>query len=532
MFTHVFRLLIQDPLMNRTLIIFALCFAGIAAPRATELPQGTPESAGVSSQALLDFIEAVERDVHSLHSYVLLRQGKILSEGWWAPYAPEKPHMLYSLSKSFTSTAIGMAIGEGTLKLDDKVVSFFPDRVPENASTHLMNMRIRDLLCMGSGHHNDTLPAMKDGTETDWIKVFLTQPVEHEPGTYFRYNTGATYMLSAILQKVTGEKLIDYLTPRLFTPLGITGMTWETSAQGINTGGYGLKVTTHDIAKLGQLYLQKGLWEGKRILSEAWVSEASSKHISNGDNPKSDWNQGYGFQFWRCKNNAFRGDGAFGQYCVVLPDQDAVLAITSGLGNMQQVMDLIWKHLLPAMKDAPLPPAPELQIQLSEKVRTLHLTPIAGEQENTGGLDPIAKVYVFQDNDKGLRTMSLRNYKVGAYLVIENAHGEQLVPCGLGEWKPGKITFEKQLTQPVGGTNGAQSISSSGAWTAPDRYVARLCFDETPFLLTMTLQFKGQQLFLNLESNVAFGQKKWQLTGQIQQPGSDEPEGSTPDPAE
>ena len=220
--------------------------------------------------------------------------------------------MLYSLSKSFTSTAIGIAADEGRLGLDDKVISFFPDKVPAQPSENLARMRVRDLLCMGSGNHNDTLTPMKEGTEPDWVKVFFAQPVEHEPGTFFKYNTGATYMLSAILQKATGQKVLDYLTPWLFEPLGIQNATWETSPQGIQTGGYGLKVRTRDIAALGQLYLRKGDWNGKRLLSEKWVGMASSKQISNGDKPDSDWSQGYGFQFWRCQYNAFRGDGAFG----------------------------------------------------------------------------------------------------------------------------------------------------------------------------------------------------------------------------
>jgi CubicO group peptidase (beta-lactamase class C family) len=208
---------------------------------------------------------------------------------------------------------------------------------------------------------------MKEGAETDWIKVFFAQPVEHEPGTFFRYNTGVTYMLSAIVQKATGQKVADYLKPRLFTPLGMEKPAWETSAQGITTGGYGLKVRTRDIAALGQLYLQKGMWNGKRLLSEKWVAAATDRQISNGDNPESDWSQGYGFQFWRCRHNAVRGDGAFGQYCLVMPDQDAVLAITSGLGDMQQVLNLIWANLLPGIRAQALPADDASQARLTDK---------------------------------------------------------------------------------------------------------------------------------------------------------------------
>ncbi|MBW7461807.1 serine hydrolase, partial [Paenibacillus sepulcri] len=152
----------------------------------------------------------------------------------------------------------------------------------------------------------------------------LAAPVEHEPGTHFVYNSGATYMLSAILQKVTGQTLLEYLQPRLIEPLGIKGAAWDVCPRGINVGGWGLNVTTEDIARFGQLYLQKGMWNGQRLLTEEWIAEATSSQISNGDGGVNDWAQGYGYQFWRCRHGVYRGDGAFGQFCIVMPEQDAV----------------------------------------------------------------------------------------------------------------------------------------------------------------------------------------------------------------
>ena len=163
-------------------------------------------------------------------------------------------------------------------------------------------------------------------------------------------------MLSAIVQKATGKTVLDYLKPRLFEPLGIEHPTWETSPQGISTGGYGLSIRTEDIAKFGQLYLQKGKWHGKQLVPAAWVEAATARQTSNGSNPKSDWDQGYGYQFWRCRHGAYRGDGAFGQYCIVMPEQDAVIAITSGVKDMQAVLNLVWDKLLPAMQAIRSPP--------------------------------------------------------------------------------------------------------------------------------------------------------------------------------
>ena len=239
----------------------------------------TPEAEGISSSAIMDFVDALEREQKdAIHSIMLRRHGKIIAEGWWAPFNEESPHMLYSLSKSFTSTAIGMAQDEGLLSIDDPVISFFPEETPEEPSDNLKTMRIRDLLKMNSGHQLNTSGRMREGKT--WVEGFLVLEVQHKPGTHFVYNSGATYMLSAIIQKVTGLTLLDYLTPRLFEPLGIENPTWESDPEGINMGGWGLSVTTEDISKLGQLYLQKGMWNGKQLISKAWVEEATALQTS------------------------------------------------------------------------------------------------------------------------------------------------------------------------------------------------------------------------------------------------------------
>lgn len=507
--------------MKRTLALLSAllllpCLLGLALPARTFEP-ATPESAGVASGAILDWLDAVERDVDALHGFVLLRHGKAVAEGYWAPYEAGRPHMLYSLSKSFASTAIGIAADEGKLSLDAPVLSFFPDKAPAAPSANLAAMRVRDLLCMGTGNHNDTFAPMKKEPDGDWVRVFFAQPVEHAPGTFFRYNTGASYMLSAVLHKATGQHLLDYLTPRLFAPLGIEGATWERCPQGLHTGGYGLKVTTRDIAALGQLYLQHGAWQGRSLLSTQWVAQATSRQIDNGSNPESDWNQGYGFQFWRCRHNAYRGDGAFGQYCIVMPDQNAVLAINSGLGNMQQVLDLVWTRLLPAMRPEPLPADPATQARLAARLAALALPPVQGAPDAPLAARVLGKTYRLDDNDKGLLSLSLSRDGFGTFLTLTNAHGEQRLPCGHGRWQRSLLTFEKELRRPIDETNGRQPVASSGAWTAPDTFTVQTYFCETPFRLTLTLHFGASgDLTADAEYNVSFGPKKWRFTGRAQ----------------
>lgn len=321
------------------------------------LPRRSPESQGVSSARVRAFVEAADQNVSDMHSFMLLRHGHVVAEGWWAPEAADKPHILWSLSKSFTSTAVGLAVAEGRLNIDDKVLTFFPEDEPDELSENLKAMRVRDLLTMSTGH--ETQPGLtEDGV---WTQQFLAQPVPHQPGSTFRYNTPATYMQSAIVQKVTGQTVLDYLQPRLFDPLGIEKPRWETSPQGISIGGYGLYLRTEDIAKFGQLYLQKGKWNGKQLIPADWIALAASRQVDNDKAPSAgnpDWREGYGFQFWQCRHGAYRGDGKDGQFCIVLPKQDAVIAITAKTGNMQKQLDLVWEHLLPAFHDDALPDDP------------------------------------------------------------------------------------------------------------------------------------------------------------------------------
>ena len=306
---------------------------------------------------------------------MLVRHGQVIAEAWWKPESADQRHVLWSLSKSFTSTAVGLAVAEGKLSLDDPVLKFFPDDAPAEPSENLKAMRVRHLLSMSGGHDVEPKFVIKDGPS---VKAFLAHPVTHEPGTWFRYNTPGSYMLSAIVTKATGQTVLDYLTPRLFEPLGIEHPEWGATAEGYNFGGYGLYVRTEDIAKFGLLYLQKGRWNGRAILSESWVDAATSKQVDNSQAPSAkniDWRQGYGYQFWRCQNHCFRGDGRDGQICLVIPEHDAVVAITAQTSQMQTELDLVWEKLLPAFRAEALPADPAEHEKLKQAAANLTAHP-------------------------------------------------------------------------------------------------------------------------------------------------------------
>jgi CubicO group peptidase (beta-lactamase class C family) len=403
------------------------------------LPRGIPEEEGVSSRAILNFIEAADRDANEIHSFMLVRHGKVISEGWWNPYGPELKHTMYSLSKSFTSTAVGFAVQEKLLTVNDKVISFFPEEVPDTISTNLAQMTVKDLLTMSVGMDPD--PTFRvAGKNGSWVNIFFRTPVLNEPGTKFLYNSLATFMLSAIVQKVTGEKVIDYLTPRLFEPLGISGADWEVNPQGINTGGWGLRLKTEDIAKAGLFYLQKGKWHGKQLLSEEWINEATSFKIDQApDAPQSkkdssDWMQGYCYQFWRCRHHAYRGDGAYGQYMIVLPDLDAVIAITSQTGDMQKELNLVWDYLLPAFGEHKLKPDQEAYSKLQKRLSSLEL-PVYYKNSSSTLEDEISgKTYTFKSNSANLQTLKLELNDTLAALSVRKNSKDYTLDFAPGKW--------------------------------------------------------------------------------------------------
>jgi CubicO group peptidase (beta-lactamase class C family) len=475
-------------------VLSTLALAALAgtACAGTGLPRSTPEAQGVSSSAVQAFVEAADKQIDALHSFMLVRHGHVVAEGWWAPYSADAPHMLFSLSKSFTSTAVGLAAAEGKLSIDDPVLKFFPDEAPAEPSANLKAMRLSDLLRMSTGHQTE--PARKP--DEPWAKTFLAHPVPFKPGTHFLYNTSATYMLSAAVQKATGQTVLDYLKPRLFEPLGIENPTWEKSPQGISAGGFGLSIRTEDIAKFGQLYLQNGKWDGKQLVPAAWVAAATVRQTSNGSNPKSDWDQGYGYQFWRCRHGAYRGDGAFGQYCIVLPEQDAVIAITSGVRDMQAVLNLVWDKLLPGLTPGPVPAddASRAKVEHTLKGLALRVPEGSGTPAKVSG-----KTFVLPSNPRKVETIGLLEEDSGITLVARMDGREQRLPCGHGTWRKGVAAW---------GTQPAQPVAAAGAWTADDTFTAKVCFTQTPFVHTIRLKFSGDEVKYESEANVGFGPAK------------------------
>lgn len=462
-------------------------------------PRTSPEQQGIASAAMLQFVEALETQIREVHSFMLLRHGNVVAEGWWSPYKPELPHLMFSVSKSFTSTAVGLAVTEGYFSLDDQVISFFPEEAPTEGNDLLAAMTVRHLLTMSTGQATDTWSDMVLRLDGNWIKGFFEVPVVYAPGTHFLYNTGATYLLSAIVQKTTGMKVVDFLQPRLFGPLGIENAAWADSPQAITAGGIGLCIKTEDLARFGQLYLQKGQWQGQQLIDEAWVTAATSFQISNGDDETRDWTQGYGYQFWQCRHGAYRGDGVFGQYCIVMPEQDAVLAITGGMDvfDMQQPLNLLWE-LLPAMGPAPRPDDATAENALAKKLSTLALPLVQGQKESPIASQVSGRTYVVDGNVLKVETITPKFTASGCTFTLKTASGEETIPCGYAAWKHGETGL---FGQPI--LFDRAHIAASGAWTAEETFTMIVRLIETPFYHTLTFHFLGEDVMVEIGINVS-----------------------------
>jgi CubicO group peptidase (beta-lactamase class C family) len=485
------------------------------------LPRSTPEAENVSSKGIIDFLDAIAKTKHEMHSIMILRHGKVIAEGWWNPYRRDLKHTLYSLSKSFTSTAIGFAVAEKRITLNDKVISFFPDKLPATITPLLSDLKIKDLISMTAGQSPDpTGPVAITG---DWIRSFLATPVLNKPGAVFLYNSAATYMLSAIVQKVTGQKIIDYLTPRLFKPLGIAGMDWETDPSGINVGGWGLRIKTEDIARFAQLYLQKGKWNDQQILPAEWVEEATTfkidnaPHVAQSKKDSSDWMQGYCYQFWRSRHNSFRGDGAFGQYALVLPEQDAVIAITSETSDMQGELNLVWQYILPAMQ-VDQSTLNKSDAAILKKRLTLLKLPLPTKPDSVFKVISIAgKSFKIDSNEKNIEKISFSAKGDVITLKPKTNNNAYMLNFGNGRWVEGKTTLlgPSLVATAKGHFEGLppSQIAGSYRWKGTKILEMQLRFIDSPHTEIMTFYFDGNKISADMLDSFKAPDKKITLKG-------------------
>lgn len=459
-------------------------------------PTGTgegPRDTGIG-RATAAVIDGAERTALDLHSILVMRGGKVVAEAYRPPFDADSPHRMYSVTKSFTSSAVGLAVADGRLTVKDRVVDLFPELIPDPVDPHLGELRVEHLLTMSAQHGMVAGPGTATARPVPSVAGFLAEPMSLRPGTRFDYSNGCSYLLAAIVERVTGERLADFLRRRLFAPLGIAASHWVCSPEGVANGGWGLHLTARELARLGQLYLQGGIWEGTRILSEAWIAEATGKRVESwGNAGMPDWRQGYGYQFWRGRHGSYRADGLLGQFCVVLPALDALVVTTAGTLSTQVLLDLLWTHLVPALSR----PAPEEGVAPAfadtnagaggspREAELSGLTFELGERFSLptryyGGQVPIVAVEVSPAESGAIA------------LGIRTEQGSYRLPVGLNRWSGG--------TSPVS-TGYPEPYAGFARWERADLLVVDLVFTEAGFRLGFGFDLEARQVTVTLPAN-------------------------------
>lgn len=451
------------------------------------LERRPPESAGVGSDALEALVAALDEGDLGVHSMMVVRHGQVVAEARWSPYDADTAHMMFSVSKSLTATAVGIAEAEGRLSVDEPILNFFPTYATAAVSRNVAGLRLRHVLAMATGHAVDTMPMMRALPDDDWVRIFLGVPIEYPPGTHFVYNSGASFVLSAVVASRTGQSVRDYLTPRLFEPLGIAPPPWETNRRGICLGASGLRLRTEDMAKIGLLYLRRGVWGTRRLLTEAWIDKATSVQVDNGPSDAADWGQGYGFQFWRSQHDSYRADGRYGQFILILPAQDLVVAITAGTSLSRDIPAMVWKHLLPGVHDDPLPPDEGAQQRLHDR-----LAQLATQRPKFLDFDPPSvemingRTLSLSFNTLGAEAMTVSFVESQITMSLLDVHGHtESTAVGRQHWLPGRsVHWPYEEMQEV-------VVASCGGWIDDHTLEIQQRCIETPFTRVWRLTVVG-----------------------------------------
>jgi len=444
----------------------------MSVPERRLLPRSVPAAVGVSSRAVGALLDRLERLSVECHSLMVVRHSNVAAEGWWAPYAAEQPHLLYSLTKSFTSIAVGMAIADGLLSLDDRVVDVLPEHVPDDVSPRGAAVTVHHLLSMSAGHAVDSLEEAWRLEPGDLVKGFLRVPFSEGVGEVHTYDNATTFVLARMLEKVTGRGLPEFLDERLLRPMGIDEAEWDRVASGRAFGFHGLHLTTESVAAFGELLLRGGRWGDRQLVPRDYVERATQLHIAGrrtgeGSNGP-DFLSGYGYQIWMSRHG-FYGFGAFGQYCVVVPSCDLVVAVTSAqreVREAQDVLDAIWECLLPGLDVAD---SADDDAALVERLRSLSLPMPEGA---AGPLVPVVATLEASGPDDALPG--------GAGLLLERIDGgwrarfEGLLDIEIGH---GRWAASSPLGRPV---------RAAGAWVG-NTFVADLYVIASPHCVRLTV---------------------------------------------
>ncbi len=437
----------------------------------------------MDARGVIAFLDGLEAGGVEMHSLMLVRHGHVVAEGWWAPYTRDRQQLVYAVAKTFTATAIALAIDDGLLDLDWPVTSFFPASLPLSLDPKVEELTVHDLLSMSTGHDRDTLPVMESELNGDLAKAFLSTRPQSAVGSRHVDNDGCSVLLGLIVEQVTGEPLADYLRTRLLDPLGIGELVWREHPSGGVRGSTGVHTITEGLAALGELYLRDGVWQGSRLLPEGWVELATQSHVVPAGVPElPDSGVGYGYQLWMSRHG-YRADGAGGQLVVVLPEQDTVVATTAAARHSQHLLDHIWADLLPALGDRIARPDPGAQRKLDARLAALTLPVGPDPSPERSGWHTNGMVIVQRVPDaKGwwyptLFDLGLQPIADGWALSFVEGEDPLSIDCGDGRWLTSVLELPNRTRVPVAATATAEGPNAS----------VDVVFLETPHVLHVDL---------------------------------------------
>lgn len=463
------------------------------------LPRSTPEAEGVDPQVISRFFSDLDQSGLEVHSIMIIRHGKVIAEHWWAPYAPEYTHAMYSCTKTFTATAIGFAVQEGLLKVSDKVISFFPDLLPDVISEDLANLTVEHLLSMSVGHKSMSYA----GSGLPQVRSFLAAEFEYHPGTHFAYNISASHMLSNIISRVTGLSIKEYLEPRLFEPLGIKDIVWEMDDDGHNMGNGGSHLRTSDMAKFGIFLMNKGKYNGKQLLNPEWIETATRPHIYQKDpdgpekDAKDDGGQGYGYQCWMGRNGSYRAIGAMNQVILEFPDKDFIVISTGAVRDETKFNDLCYA-MLPGVGDKKLKASKtDLASQLDGYALKKPFEPSAAQAKSE------TRKYRMYQNQYGIERVAFRfDAKGNCQVTLETAATISNLDYGLNDWVIGQTDRKLALARSsYPNTQDVTPYYMAGmcSWTAEDQLSCQsLSFFNAGATENFRFTFDGDNLKMEL----------------------------------
>ena len=463
-------------------------------------PKSQPELVGVSSKQILSFLQKAEDNAIMLHSLLMMRKGQVIAEGYYAPFTKDQKHRMYSVSKTFVSTAIGLLVDEGRISLDDRICDYFKDQLPADPHPYLLNTRIRDLLMMASPYTTNTYHRYAK----DWTWTFFNTEPSHPSGTIFSYNTSATFILDVLVERLTGKPFLEYMKDKMLRELGFSESAWCIKApEGYSWGGSGVICTTRDLARLALVYMNKGKIGDKRYISEEYIKAASSKQIDNATTGHRDiiHGNGYGYQIWILKDGAFAYCGMGMQLAICIPEKEFLFICTGDTQGSHQpyagIVELLWSEIVENLHDEPLPKDDAAAAQLEEKLSSLHVVnPLHGETTSPIMSKVNGSRYALNPNPMGIETISIEFIDNEGLLILEKADGERRISFGMEDYIMGRFPETHYYGDTIGKPSGEMyKCMAVARWTEENKLVIR-CYIIDDYLgnMTITLGFKGDEL--------------------------------------